>query len=161
MINTELITVRIPEQANIIVGQSHFIKTVEDISEIITSSVPEMKYGLAFCEASCSCLIRHAGNDAELKKVSVENAKNIGAGHIFILLIKNGFPINILDRLKNCAEVCRIFCATANPLQVLVAKTDQGRGIIGVIDGFSPKGVENAEDIEERKDLLRKFKYKF
>ena len=161
MLNTDIITINMPEQANVIIGQSHFIKTVEDLSEIISSSVPEMKYGLAFCEASCSCLIRHAGNDADLKNTAIENAENIGAGHVFVLFIKNGFPINILDRIKSCPEVCRIFCATANPLQVLVAKTDQGRGIIGVIDGYSPKGIEDSQDIEDRKELLRKLKYKF
>ena len=149
------------EGCNIIVGQSHFIKTVEDISEIVISSVPNSEYGLAFCEASGPCLIRTEGNNSELVKDAVQCAEKVGAGHTFFLVLKNCFPINILNQIKNCQEVARIFCATANPLQILTAESPQGKGIIGVIDGFSPKGVETKKDKAERKNLLRKFGYKF
>ena len=150
-----------PEDCNIIVGQSHFIKTVEDISEIISGYVPGASFGLAFNEASGPCLVRTAGNDDELTKAAEKCALKVAAGHTFYLIIKNCFPINILNQIKNCQEVCRIFCATANPVQVITVETDQGRGITGVIDGFSPKGVETAEDQQSRYDLLRTFKYKF
>jgi len=149
------------EGCNIIVGQSHFIKTVEDIPEILISSVPGIEYGLAFCEASEPCLIRTEGNNADLVKDAVGCAQAVGAGHSFFLVIKNSFPINVLNQIKGCQEVARIFCATANPLQVLTAETSQGKGIVGVVDGFSPKGVETEEDKRERKALLRKFSYKF
>ena len=147
--------------ANIVVGQSHFIKTVEDIAEIISSTVPGAKYGLAFCEASGPCLIRTEGNDPALVADAVRCAQAVAAGHTFFLVLKNAFPINILTQLKACPEVCRIFCATANPLQVLVAATAQGKGILGVIDGNSPKGVEGDEDKADRRAMLRKFGYKF
>ena len=149
------------EGCNIIIGQSHFIKTVEDISEIVISAVPQIKYGIAFCEASGPCLIRTEGNDKQLITDATVCAQNIGAGHTFYLIIKEAFPINILNQIKDCQEVARIYCATANPLQIIVAETDQGRGIIGVVDGFCPKGVETEQDKEERKGLLRKFGYKF
>jgi len=150
-----------PEDANIIVGQSHFIKTIEDICEIMINSVPGARYGAAFCEASGPCLIRHDGNDDELRKAAVSNAEKIGAGHSFVLIIRGAFPINVLDRLKSCWEVCTIFCATANPVEVIVAETGLGRGILGVIDGSSPKGVEDEAGIAWRKGFLRKIGYKF
>jgi adenosine/AMP kinase len=145
---------------NVIIGQAHFIKTVEDMYEVLVGSVPGIKFGLAFCEASGACLIRAEGTDEELKKLAVENALNIGAGHAFIIFIKNAYPINILNAIKNLTEVCSIFCATANDVEVVVAQSKQGRGILGVIDGLSPKGVEKEADIKWRKDLLRKIGYK-
>jgi adenosine/AMP kinase len=154
------IRLNVPEESNIIVGQSHFIKTIEDLYEILVTSCPQSKFGAAFCEASGPCLIRVEGNDAELKKVAAENAMIVGAGHSFVLLLKDAFPINVLNAIKSCSEVCQIFCATANPLEVVIAETDQGRGIIGVIDGFSPKGVETDADVKARKEFLRKIGYK-
>jgi adenosine/AMP kinase len=150
----------IPEGCNIIVGQTHFIKTVEDIYEIVMGSVPGAKFGLAFCEASGDCLIRVDGNDEALEKKAVENAEKIGAGHTFVLLLGNVFPINVLNAIKMCQEVCSIFCATANPVEVIIAETDQGRGILGVVDGSSPKGVEGEDGIVWRKKILRDFGYK-
>jgi len=149
-----------PEGCNIIVGQSHFIKTVEDVYEIMVGSTPNPKFGVAFCESSGPCLIRKSGTDEEMISVAVNNALKIAAGHTFIVVMKDIFPINVLNAIKNCQEVCHIFCATANPVEVIIAQSEQGRGIIGVIDGFSPKGVETEKDIEERKTLLRKFGYK-
>ena len=149
------------EGCNIIVGQSHFIKTVEDLAEIMVSSVPGIAYGLAFCEASGPCLIRTEGNDPDLTEDASACARSVGAGHTFFLVIKEAFPINVLNQIKSCQEVARVFCATANPLQVLVAETKQGRGVVGVVDGFSPKGTETEKDKEERKAMLRKFSYKF
>lgn len=146
---------------NIIVGQSHFIKTVEDVAEIMNSSVPGVEYGLAFCEASGPCLIRTEGNDEKLIGEASECARRVGAGHSFYLIMRKAFPINVLNQIKSCQEVARIFCATANPLQVLVVETDQGRGIVGVVDGFVPKGVEGLQDKKERKEMLRTFGYKF
>jgi len=147
--------------ANIIVGQSHFIKTAEDIAEIMASTVPGAKYGLAFCEASGPCLVRTEGNDPALIADAVRAAQAVAAGHTFFLVLSNAFPINVLTQIKACPEVCRIFCATGNPLQVLVAGTDQGRGIVGVIDGSSPRGVEGDTDKADRRAMLRKFGYKF
>ena len=149
------------EGANIIVGQSHFIKTVEDLAEIISSTVPGAKYGLAFCEASGPCLVRTEGNDPVLVADAVRCAQSVAAGHSFFLLLKDAFPITILTQVKACPEVCRVFCATANPVQVLVASTAQGKGILGVIDGSSPKGVEGDADKADRRTMLRKFGYKF
>lgn len=149
------------EGCNIIVGQSHFIKTVEDVAEILNSSVPGIEYGLAFCESSGPCLIRTEGNDEKLVEQAAECARRVGAGHSFYLILRKAFPINVLNQIKACQEVARIFCATANSLQVLVVQTDQGRGIVGVVDGYSPKGVEGPKDKEERKQMLRKFGYKF
>lgn len=161
MVNLELVSMEFPEDANIIIGQSHFIKTAEDIYEMIVTNVPSMKFGLAFNEASGPCLVRLEGNDADLVECAKKNALNIGAGHSFVLVIKNGYPINILNQLKGIQEVCRIFAATANPVQVIVAASELGKGIAGVIDGFSPKGVETEEDIQKRKDFLRNItKYK-
>ncbi|MGC8810904.1 MAG: adenosine-specific kinase [bacterium] len=150
----------IPEGANIIVGQTHFIKTVEDLYEIMASSLPKCRFGIAFCEASGACLIRGEGNDDELKKVAIQNAQAVAAGHTFYLLLREAYPINVLNAIKNCPEVCSIFCATANPVEVIVAESEQGRGILGVIDGSSPKGIEGESDMRWRKDLLRKIGYK-
>jgi adenosine/AMP kinase len=152
--------VRIPEGSNVIIGRSHFIKTVEDIYEVLVTSVPGVKFGLAFNEASGKRLVRFEGNDEELVKAAIETALNIGAGHIFVLFIRNAYPINILNQLKNVQEVVSIYVATANPLEVLVAETTQGRAIIGVVDGYTPLGVETDEDKRERKEFLRKIGYK-
>jgi adenosine/AMP kinase len=149
------------EGANIIVGQSHFIKTAEDVAEIVSSAVPGAKYGLAFCEASGPCLVRTEGNDPALVADAVRCAQAVAAGHSFFLVLKNAFPISVLTQIKACPEVCRIFCATGNPVQVLVAATPQGRGIMGVIDGSSPKGVEGDAEKADRRAMLRKFGYKF
>lgn len=150
----------IPEDGNIILGQTHFIKTVEDLYEAMVTSHPSIKFGIAFCEASAECLVRVEGNDEKLKDVASQNALRIGAGHTFIIVMKEGFPINVLNAVKNISEVCSIYCATANPVEVVVAETEQGRGIMGVIDGLSPKGIEGKEGIEWRKSLLRKIGYK-
>jgi len=147
--------------ANIVIGQSHFIKTVEDIAEIIAGTVPGATYGLAFCEASGPCLVRTEGNDPALVADAARCAQAVAAGHTFFLVLENAYPINVLNQVKACPEVCRIFCATANPLQVLVGGTAQGKGILGVIDGSSPKGVEGPADKADRKAMLRKFGYKF
>lgn len=158
----ELKSVRleIPEGANIILGQSHFIKTVEDIYEAIVNTVPQMKFGVAFNEASGACLIRVEGNDAALKECAAKNAAAVGAGHSFVVVMKDGFPINVLGRIKDVPEVVGIYCATANPVEVIVAETAQGRGILGVIDGSSPKGVEDEPGREWRHGFLRKIGYK-
>jgi adenosine/AMP kinase len=150
----------IPEDCNIIVGQSHFIKTIEDLYEVMTTGCPHSEFGIAFCEASGPCLIRVDGNDEELKRVAAENAMIMGAGHAFVILLRDAFPINVLNAVKQCPEVCRIFCATANPLEMVVAETDQGRGVLGAVDGLSPKGVETEGDVKARKEFLRKIGYK-
>ena len=152
----ELVSLEIPEDGNLIVGQSHFIKTVEDLYEALVTSSPYLKFGIGFCEASGDCLIRSDGNDDELKAGAVRNAQALSCGHSFVIVLKNGYPINVLQAVKNCQEVCRIFAATANPLQVVVCSSEQGRGILGVIDGFLPQGVETEADVVARKDLLRK-----
>ena len=159
----EITTVRIekPELTNFILGQSHFIKTVEDIHEALVTSLPGIQFGLAFCEASGKCLIRWTGNDPELIKMAQENALAIAAGHSFILFIGEGYyPINMLKIIQQVPEVCGIFCATANPTEVIVMETEQGRGILGVVDGFSPQGIEGEEDIAWRKGFLRQIGYK-
>ncbi|MFA5059508.1 MAG: adenosine-specific kinase [Candidatus Omnitrophota bacterium] len=149
-----------PEDVNVIIGQAHFIKTVEDLYEAIVSAAGQIKFGLAFCEASGDCKIRAEGNDEALKKLAVDNAMNLSAGHSFVIMLSNGFPINILNQIKSVVEVCTIFAATANPLEVIIADNGFGRGILGVIDGSKPKGIEDEKDIKWRKDLLRKFGYK-
>src|SRR3990172_4596336 len=158
----EIISVKIesPKETNVILGQTHFIKSVEDLYEVLVSSVPGIKFGLAFCEASGKCLIRCEGNDDELKKAAGVNALALGAGHSFIIFIKNAYPINVLNAIKNLQEVCSIFCATSNPVEVIIARTEKGRGILGVIDGESPKGLEKEKDIEERKSFLQAIGYK-
>ncbi len=152
--------IEIPEGCNLIFGQTHFIKTVEDLYEIIAGSVPQAKFGIGFCEASGHCLVRGEGNDEPLKEAAMKNAYKIGAGHTFMIFIKDAFPINILNAVKMCQEVCTLFCATANPVEVILAQSEQGRGVLGVIDGFSPKGIEKEDGVAWRKELLRKFKYK-
>lgn len=148
------------EGCNIILGHSHFIKTVEDIYEAMVNAVPGIKFGLAFCEASQDRLIRKDGTDSQLIDIAVENMKRIAAGHSFLIVLGNVFPLNVLPNLKQCMEVVSIYCATANPVEVIIAETEQGRGILGVVDGFTPKGVENQDDMKKRKELLRKIGYK-
>jgi adenosine/AMP kinase len=158
----EIITVKIekPEDLNMILGQTHFIKTVEDLYEALINSVPNIKFGIGFCEASQQCLVRIDGNDDNLIELAKKNALTLSAGHSFIIFIENAFPINILQAIKRVPEVCNIFCATSNPVEVILAESDQGRGILGIIDGYKSKGIETNEDIAERKDFLRKIKYK-
>ena len=155
-----VVTVRNPDALNLVLGQSHFVKTVEDIHEAVVGSLPGASFGLAFCEASGPRLVRRSGNDAQLVELASDNAMQIGAGHSFILFLRDAFPINVLNALKMVPEVCHIFCATANPLSVLIAETEQGRGVVGVIDGASPLGVETEQDVADRKGLLRRFGYK-
>jgi len=158
----ELKTIKIknPDALNLILGHSHFIKTVEDIYEAVVNTVPMAKFGIAFCEASDVCLVRYTGTDDELTALARENAYALAAGHSFILFMKDMFPVNILNTLKTVPEICRIFCATANPLEVIIAETHQGRGILGVIDGYSSKGIETKEDIQQRRQFLRAIGYK-
>ncbi len=155
-----LVPIEKPADMNFILGQSHFIKTVEDIHEAIVSTNPGMKFGVAFCEASGPSLVRYSGNDDALIALASKNAYSLSCGHSFIIFMDNGFPVNILNAVKNVPEVCRIFCATANPVHVIVAENEQGRGILGVIDGFKPKGIETPDDIKKRKDFLRMIGYK-
>ncbi len=159
---TELLTVRmeIPDESNIIIGQSHFIKTVEDIYEAVVSTAPQARFGLAFNESSGVCLTRSDGNDPALREIAIRNAMALAAGHVFVLMLQNTYPISLLNALRNVPEVCSIFCATANPVEVILAKSEQGQGVLGVIDGSSPKGVEGEADVAWRHDLLRKIGYK-
>ena len=152
----QIVQLEIPEECNIILGQSHFIKTVEDIYEVLVTSAPALEFGIACCESSGPCLVRYDGNAKDLVDVAIESAKKLSAGHAVVVLLRKGYPINVLNALKGVQEVCRIFAATANPLQVLVFETEQGRGIASVVDGFATKGVESEADIEDRKNLLRK-----
>jgi adenosine/AMP kinase len=154
------VKLEIPEAANLILGQTHFIKTLEDLYEIMVGISSQVKFGIAFCEASGECLIREAGNDQTLQKLAVKNAESLAAGHSFIILLQEAYPINFLNAIKQCPEVCRIFCATANPVEVILAQTDQGRGVLGVVDGFSPKGVEGEADVQARQSWLRQIGYK-
>jgi hypothetical protein len=161
MLNLKLIKIKKPDDVNLILGQSHFIKTVEDLYEVLVNNVPGIKFGLAFVESSGACKIRSEGNDPELKKLACDNALKIGAGHSFIVFMNNAYPINVLNAIKNIPEVCAIYCASANPVQVIVAEAeDASRGILGVIDGAKPKGVESETDIAWRKEFLRKIGYK-
>lgn len=156
-----LVEITKPEDANVILGQTHFIKSVEDLHEALVGAVPGIKFGLAFCEASGACLVRVSGTDPSLTELAGQNALKLGTGHVFIILLGEGYyPINVLNSIKAVPEVCRIYCATANTVQVIVAQSEQGRGILGVIDGASPKGVEGPEDVAWRKGLLRRFGYK-
>jgi adenosine/AMP kinase len=157
----EVVKIENPDELNFILGHSHFIKTVEDVHEALVNTVPNIKFGLAFCEASQDRLVRWSGTDDELIKLARENAQNLAAGHSFIVFLKDAFPINVLRTIKQVPEVCRIFCATANPVEVIVAKTDLGRGIMGVIDGLTTVGIETDEDITKRKEFLRMIGYKF
>ncbi len=156
----ESVRLEISEDANVILGQTHFIKTVEDLYEIMVNAMPRAHFGIAFCEASGACLVRAEGNDEGLKNVAIRNALAVGAGHTFVLLMKDAYPVNVLNAVKACPEVCAVYCATANPVEVVVAESGQGRGILGVIDGSSPKGIEGPEDVAWRKNLLRKIGYK-
>ena len=156
----ESVPVQNPEELNLILGQSHFIKTVEDVHEVLAQASPTLEFGIAFCEASGPRLIRRSGNAADLEALAVDNAQRIGAGHSFIIFLRNGFPVSVLNAIKQVPEVCTIFCATANPVEVLVAATDAGRGIVGVVDGGAPLGVETDDDIAARKSLLRQIGYK-
>jgi len=160
MLQFDSVRMEFPSDANIIVGQSHFIKTVEDIYEAVVGTVPQAKFGIAFNESSGPCLTRSEGNDEELRTAAVGNAQALAAGHVFVLIIRNAYPINLLNVIRNVPEVCSIFCATANPVEVIVAASGQGRGIMGVIDGNSPKGVEGPGDVAARKEFLRKIGYK-
>jgi adenosine/AMP kinase len=156
----ETVNIKNPDSLNMILGQSHFIKTVEDLYEAMVNTVPGAKFGLAFCEASEACLVRHTGTDEELTELAKENAFTLSAGHSFIIFMRDMFPVNVLNSIKRVPEVCRIFCATANPVEVIIAQSQQGRGILGVIDGFSSKGIETSEDVDKRKGLLRAIGYK-
>lgn len=156
----KIIDVKVPEGCNVIFGITHFIKSVEDIYEAIVNSVPGAKFGLAFAEASGPCLIRHEGTDGELRKLAAETLLKIGCGHTFLVFIKDMYPINVLNRLKEVPEVCTILAATANPLQIVIVESEQGRGVLGVIDGYKSKGIEGDEDIKKRKEFLRKIGYK-
>lgn len=160
MVKLETVKIEIPEGINIILGQTHFIKTVEDLYEALSEASVGIKFGLAFCEASGPCLVRHSGNEPELENFASEMALKIGAGHTFIIYLKNAFPVNVLKRVQAVSETVSVFCATANPVEVIIAESDQGRGILGVIDGFPPKGIETNDDIEERKKFLRTIGYK-
>jgi len=155
-----LVPMSLPEGANLIIGQTHFIKTVEDLYEVMVNTVPGIKFAIAFNEASGPCLVRVEANDEELRQAAVENAQAIGAGHLFVVLLRQGYPVNVLSRIKDCFEVCSIYCATANPVEVVVAQSEQGRGVLGVIDGYSPKGVESPADAKQRKEFLRTIGYK-
>jgi len=158
----ELKTVKIqpPTDCNVIFGSAHFIKTAEDLYEALVNAVPAIKFGLGFCESSGPCLVRHEGNDPELRRMAAEKALEIGCGHSFIIFLKNAYPINVLDKIKAVPEVCTIHAATANPLEIVIVETEQGRGVMGVVDGFRSKGIEANENIKERRDFLRKIGYK-
>jgi uncharacterized protein len=160
MLEMHAVSMELPAEANIIVGQSHFIKTVEDLYEAIATTAPHAKFGVAFNEASGACLTRAEGNDAALRDMAIRNAQALACGHAFVVLMQNAYPINLLNAIRNVPEVCSIFCATANAVQIIVAQSEQGRGILGVIDGSSPKGVEGPSDVAWRHDLLRKIGYK-
>jgi len=148
------------EDCSVIVGQSHFIKTVEDMYEALITSVPNIKFGIGFCESSGPCLVRHEGNDDELRKLASEKAFEISCGHSFIIFMRNAYPINVLDKIKKVPELCTIYAATGNPLEIIIAETEQGRGILGVVDGLKSKGIETESDTKKRKDFLRKIGYK-
>lgn len=160
MLDVKAVRMEVPADSNIIVGQSHFIKTVEDLYEAVTTAVPQARFGLAFNESSGACLTRSEGNDQVLRETAVRNAQALACGHAFVLVLQNAYPINVLNAIRNVPEVCSIFCATANPVELIIAETEQGRGVLGVIDGSPPKGVESQPDIAWRHDLLRKIGYK-
>jgi adenosine/AMP kinase len=156
----KVVRIEIPENANLILGQTHFIKSVEDLYEVMVNTVPGVKFAIAFNEASGPCLVRVEANDDELRQAAIRNAQAIGAGHVFVILLREAYPINLLSRIKDCLEVCSVYCATANPVEAIVAQSEQGRGVLGVIDGYSPKGVEGPEDVKHRKEFLRQIGYK-
>lgn len=156
----KIVKIEVPEGCNLILAQSHFIKTVEDVYEALMNSVPDIKFGLAFCESSGPCLVRHSGNDRELEKLATDKAYELAAGHSLLIFIRNAYPINVLPRLKQVPEICSIYCATANPVEVIVTETEQGKSILGIVDGFKSKGIETENDKKERKEFLRKIGYK-
>jgi len=160
MLKLETVKIEVPTDCNVILGTAHFIKTVEDLYEALMNAVPNIKFGMGFCESSGPCLVRHEGNDEKLKQLAARKAFEIGCGHSFIIFLKNAYPLNVLDKVKNVPEVCTIHAATANPLEVIVAQTEQGRGIMGVIDGLASKDIETEEDVRRRKEFLRKIGYK-
>lgn len=160
MFEFKTVKIEVPKDCNVILGMAHFIKTVEDLYEALVNAVPNIKFGIGFCESSGPCLVRHEGNDSELRHLAAEKAFEIACGHIFIIFLRNAYPINVLDKIKKVSEVCTIYAATANPLEIVIAETEQGRGILGVIDGLKSKGVENQEDIKARREFLRKIGYK-
>jgi uncharacterized protein len=160
MVQLDSVRMEFPSDANIIIGQSHFIKTIEDIYEAVVGTVPQAKFGVAFNESSGPCLTRSEGNDEELRTIATRNAQALGAGHVFVVVLRNAYPINLLNAIRNIPEVCSIYCATANPVEVIVAASAQGRGVMGVIDGSSPKGVEGPGEVAARKEFLRKIGYK-
>lgn len=160
MLEFKTVKIEVPKDCNIILGAAHFIKTIEDLYEALVNAVPNIKFGLGFCESSGPCLVRHEGNDEQLRRSAAKKAYEIACGHSFIIFLRNAYPINVLDKIKNAPEVCTIYAATANPLEVIIAETAQGRGIVAVVDGFKIKGIEKDEDIKARKDFLRKIGYK-
>jgi len=160
VLELKTVKIEVPGGCNLILGMAHFIKTAEDLYEALVNAAPNVKFGIGFCESSGPCLVRHEGNDEELRQMAAKKAYEVGCGHSFIIFLKNAYPINVLDRIKNVPEVCTIYAATSNPLEVIIAETEQGRGIIGVIDGSKSKGIETEEDIKARKELLRKIGYK-
>jgi adenosine/AMP kinase len=160
MLEFKTVKIEVPEGCNVILGMAHFIKTVEDLYEALVNSVPDIKFGIGFCESSGPCLVRHEGNDEELRQMAAKKAYEVSCGHSFIIFLKNAYPINVLDKIKNVPEVCTIYAATSNPLEVIIAETEQGRAIIGVVDGLKSKGIETEEDIKARKEFLRKIGYK-
>jgi len=160
MLEFRTVKIETPKDCNVILGMAHFIKTVEDLYEALVNAVPNIKFGIGFCESSGPCLVRQEGNDEELRQLAAEKASEIACGHSFIIFLKNAYPINVLDKVKNTPEVCTIYAATANPIEVIIAETEQGRGIIGLVDGFKSKGIEKEEDIKVRKEFLRKIGYK-
>jgi adenosine/AMP kinase len=160
MLELKTVKIELPKDCNVILGMAHFIKTVEDLHEALVNAVPTIKFGIGFCESSGPCLVRHEGNDDELRQLAVEKAFEIACGHSFIIFMRNAYPINVLDKIKQVAEVCTVYAATANPLEVVIAETVQGRGILGVVDGLKSRGIETEKDVKERKEFLRKIGYK-
>lgn len=160
MVKFERVKIEVPKDCNVILGMAHFIKTVEDLYEALVNAVPNIRFGIGFCESSGPCLVRHEGNDEELRRLAAEKAFEIACGHSFVIFIKNAYPINVLDKIKKVPEVCTVYAATANPLEVIIADTELGRGIMGVVDGFKSKGIESESDIKARKEFLRKIGYK-
>jgi adenosine/AMP kinase len=160
MLEFKTVKIETPKDCNVILGMAHFIKTAEDLYEALVNAVPNIKFGVGFCESSGPCLVRHEGNDEELRRLAAEKAFEIACGHSFIIFLKNAYPINVLDKVKKAPEVCTIYAATANPIEVIIAETELGRGIIGVVDGFKSKGIEKEEDIKARREFLRKIGYK-
>jgi len=160
MLEFKTVKIDVPKDCNVILGMAHFIKTVEDLYEALVNAVPNAKFGIGFCESSGPCLVRHEGNDDELRKLAADKAFEIACGHSFTVFLKNAYPLNVLDKIKHVPEVCTVYAATANPLEIIIAETEQGRGIVGVVDGLKSKGIESEEDIKTRKEFLRRIGYK-